>query len=743
MTRLSLKVLLAILLVPSAAPAGSGPELWKSQAGDDPRWARPGLNDSGWPAVPLTATWREQGRQGLDGVVWFRRVVPLDEEARLAAERDQLGLLLGRSTAGGYEAYAGGRWIGRSRGWSSALPFGFPEVFRIPREAVGKGAALSLAIRVRRVGWASDRDPQAAPTGTVFELGSYKALKDRARVAWTDKLLTELPLLVLAALFAAAGLYHLLLFSRRRKQIEHLWFGLLALVFSINTIASTYWIYEITVRRDVAVRLSDLSGHLAAALAIQFLWPFFSRPVSRPLRAYQLSHVALAGFIALWPSVRPVLASSTARWLWLLPLLVASAALIAREVWQGRAESRTIAAGGLAMVAIQGLELARNVLPLPWTLPLAAFGFAAVLVAMGIALSNRFRRVHDELDRLRLDLEAQVRERTRDLEEARDQALAASRVKSEFLANISHEIRTPMNGVLGMADLLARTDLAPHQKEYVKTIEASGRALLALINDILDFSRMESKKLTVERAPFRLEAVIEESLRMIAPLAAERGLALCSSIAPGTPEALVGDRHRTRQILLNLLSNAVKFTPAGEVRVELSARPLEDGLVEAHFAVTDTGIGIAGQDLDRLFTPFLQLDGSASRQYGGAGLGLAISQRLTGLLGGRIWVESTLGRGSTFHFTIVGEAAPASSPRAAERQPAEAGPASRPLRILLAEDQPVNQLVLLAMLESLGHRTGLANNGLEVLRALENETYDVILMDVQMPELDGLETTRR
>lgn len=666
MTRLSLKVLLAILLVSAAAPADSGREPWRSRAGDDPRWARPGFDDSGWEAVLLSSTWREQGREGVDGMVWFRRVVPLDEEARLAASRDDLGLLLGRPVAGGYEAYAGGRWIGRSRGWSAALPFGFPEVFRIPRDAVGEGATLSLALRVRRVGWAADRDPEDAPTGGVFELGSYQALKDRTRVAWTNNLLTELPLLILAALFAATGLYHLLLFSRRRKQTEYLWFGLLALVFSINTTASTYWIYELTARRDLAVRLSDLSGHLAAALAIQFLWPFFSRPISRPLRAYQLSHVALAGFIALWPSVRPVLASSTFRWLWLLPLLAVSAGLVARETWRGGAEARTVAAGGLAMVVLQGLELARNVLPLPWTVSfsLAAFGFAAVLVAMGIALSNRFRRVHGELDRLRLDLEAQVRERTRDLEEARDQALAASRVKSEFLANISHELRTPMNGVLGLADLLAHTDLTPHQKEYVRTIEASGQALLALINDILDFSRMEAKKLTVERAPFSLAAVIEESLGMIAPLAAQRGLALHSSIAPGTPEALVGDRGRTRQILLNLLANAIKFTPAGEVRVELSTRPLENGFVEAHIAVTDTGIGIAAHDLDRLFTPFLQLDGSASRQYGGAGLGLAISQRLTGLLGGRIWVESTLGNGSTFHFTIVGEAAPAPSPRA-------------------------------------------------------------------------------
>ena len=666
------RTLLAVfLLVPAAAAAQApaGAALWRARTGDDPRWASPGFDDSTWPTLPVPATWAEQRLQNLDGTVWFRRAMPLDEEARLAAGRDELGLLLGPPVYGGYEVYAGGRLLGRSRGWASSLPFALPEAFRVPRDAIETGTTLPLALRVRRIGWASDRDPEAAPVGDALTLGSFPALRDRIRVAWTDHLLSELPLLVLAALFAAAALYHVLLFSRRRKQTEHLWFGLLSLAFAVNTAASTYWIYQITVSTAVAMRLSALSGHLAVALAVQFLWRFFSRPVPSWLRAYQLSHVALAGFVGLWPSIRPVITSFTIRYLWLLPLLVIAAVLILREARRGEAEARTIAAGGLVMIALQGIELAKGVLPLPWapSLSLAAFGFAAVLVAMGFALSSRFRRVHDELDRLRVGLEEQVLERTRELVEANEQALAASRAKSEFLANISHEIRTPLNGVIGLADVLATTSLTPSQKEYVEAIQSSGDALLALINNILDFSAAESNRIEVERVPFRLAAVLEESLEKIAPEAELQGLALRSTIAEGTPRALVGDPDCTRQVLLNLLSNAVKFTPQGEVRVELSARLLEEGRIEAHFAVTDTGIGISSRDLDRLFTPFLQLDGSPSRLYGGAGLGLALSQQLAQLMGGRIWADSTPGQGSTFHFTIVGEAARPDPGRAAAR----------------------------------------------------------------------------
>jgi len=738
-------LLLGLLLLSATAgtaqPARDvGHEPWATRTGDDPRWARPELNDSGWRRVPVRSTWQAQGYEGYDGMVWFRRTIALSEEARLAASKNELSLLLGPPAYGGYEAYAGGHRIGRSRGWTTSLAFRFPEVFRVPSNAIGKDGTVSLALRVRRIGWASDLDPDSGPVSMVFILGPHGALVDRLHARWADHLLSELPLLVLAALFGFASLHHLLMF-RRRKQREHLWFGLLALAFAINTFASSYWIYEITVSRGIAVRLSDMTGHLAAALAIQFLWTFFSRPILTPLRSYQLSHLALAGFVGLWPGLRLVVISGTARSLWLIPLLAVAGAVVVREAWRGDAEARVIAAGGVIMILFEVGDLARNVLPLPWSfdLSLPPFGFGALMVAMSLALSYRFRRVHDELDRLRFRLEDEVLERTRDLANARDEALAADRAKSEFLANISHEIRTPMNGVIGMTELLACSSLTPEQQTHLKAIQVSGRSLLTLLNDVLDFSRLESQSLTVERSPFRLRTVLEDCLEIMAPLALGKGLSLHSSIAQGTVEGILGDQHRTRQVLLNLLSNALKFTSKGGVEVTLSSRPSEDGPVEVRFSVADTGPGIADRDLGRLFVAFQQLDGSSSRPHGGAGLGLAISKRLTELMGGTITLETAPGQGSAFHFTITGEPTPLAPPQASELSPRP----HSPLRILLAEDDAINRIVILGMLKHLGYEADSLENGIDTLQAIVRKTYDVVLMDIQMPGLDGLEVTRR
>ncbi|HWW61903.1 MAG TPA: 7TM diverse intracellular signaling domain-containing protein, partial [Thermoanaerobaculia bacterium] len=283
------KLVLAVLLLPVSLRAE-----WAMHKGDDARWARPDFDDSAWPRASVLSTWREQGLRNYDGVVWYRGVVRVDGD----------GLLLGPPVYGGYEAYADGRLIGRSRGWSTALPFAVPEVFRVPRDAVRGDGTVRIALRARRIGWASDLDPDSGPVSATLTPGAYAALLDRVSVRWMHHLMSELPLLVLAVLFVLVGLHHFLLYARGRKQGEHLWFGCFALAFALNTFASTYWIYEITGSRGIAARTSDMTGHLAAAFAIQFLWTFFGRRMSRVVRGYQLSHVALAAFVTLWPDDR-------------------------------------------------------------------------------------------------------------------------------------------------------------------------------------------------------------------------------------------------------------------------------------------------------------------------------------------------------------------------------------------------------------------------------------------------------
>ncbi|HET9211941.1 MAG TPA: ATP-binding protein [Thermoanaerobaculia bacterium] len=335
---------------------------------------------------------------------------------------------------------------------------------------------------------------------------------------------------------------------------------------------------------------------------------------------------------------------------------------------------------------------------------------------------------------------------SRDLRRQRDRAEEASHSKSEFLANMSHEIRTPLNAVLGMMSLLSETPLSPAQREYVTTARGSGAALLAVINDILDVSKIEAGKLEIETAPFVLRECLEEAIAILTPKAEGKELALRCRVADGVPAAIESDAARLRQILVNLLDNAIKFTPRGEVSLEAEPGPERDGLAEIRFAVRDTGIGIPEDRLERLFKPFSQADSSMSRLYGGTGLGLVICRRLAELLGGRMWVESAPGQGSTFFFTLRGRPALALPSRSTPETAELAGPrlAERlPLRILLAEDNSINQRVGLLLLERMGYAADVAGNGIEVLEALRRQPYDLILMDVQMPGMDGLEAARR
>ena len=329
------------------------------------------------------------------------------------------------------------------------------------------------------------------------------------------------------------------------------------------------------------------------------------------------------------------------------------------------------------------------------------------------------------------------------LEAAEAEALKASEAKSAFLAMISHEIRTPMNGVLAMTDALSRADLGPDQARQTALLKRSGEDLMTLLNDVLDISRIEAGKLEIERQPFDLPELLTDLRALWTPAAADKGLDLVLTVAPGLDAHRLGDPTRLRQILGNLISNAVKFTKSGGVA--LSARPGEapDTVV---FDVADTGIGMTPEQQARLFQSFSQADASIARRFGGSGLGLSICSQLAGLMDGAITVDSDLGSGSTFRLTLpLPVTAP---PAAAEPPPAEAPAPEAPaslagLTVLVADDHPVNQAVARAILEAVGARVAVADNGAAALASLQSAPADLVLLDLHMPVLDGRETARR
>ncbi|MEM1177072.1 MAG: ATP-binding protein [Acidobacteriota bacterium] len=712
------------LLADDAGPTGEGGDRergvttvlnlegpWRFLPDDDLDYAEPDFDDRSWPSISLPTGF---GRTDAESsFAWYRRTVELPTTLR----RYGLGVTIGKVDSA-YVLYADGVELGGV----GALP---PEprlnydrhgTYALPPSMLEDGEVV-LALRV----WKSPvtRSTVGGVHAGPLRLGPIDTLVHLEHHA-------ELLPLFLSGWFLLLGLAHFELFRRRPAHKGFFWFACLSTAFALYGFLITQWRFELSDRFVLMKEIEHGLLYLILAGFIQLVWPLIGLRIGPALRGMQVLNLAV-GAVALLPGLR--LNIVLLPW-WqglMLVVIVTGSVIVIRAAWNRHPEAQTMAVGavGASAAFLHDAAVDRGYLHNP---RLTSLGFAFLITCFIVSLGRRFMRIEAEVEALRRS------------EEAADRA---NQAKSAFLANMSHEIRTPMGGILGASELLGRdAGLGETQRHRVGMIHDSAAALLGIVDDVLDFSKVEAGRLELERAEFPLIQTLTGALELMQPRAEAKGLHFAWSLDERLPEHVLGDPLRLRQVLLNLLGNAIKFTERGSVDVRVTGTPRPGRRMRLRVSVRDTGIGLEPAEQERLFEPFTQADASTTRRFGGTGLGLAISRRLVELMDGELEVESTLGEGSTFSFTC--RLAPVD--REPTGPPMTAPPAAGrhgDFEVLVAEDNPINRHLLEAQLDELGYRYRSVENGVEAIRALDDAHFDLVLMDCQMPELDGYAATER
>ncbi|MBI4747074.1 MAG: response regulator [Acidobacteria bacterium] len=735
---------------------------WKFQPGDNSTWADSRFDDSAWKEISTTESWVKQGYAGYSGYGWYRLKVQLLTDQVPTAPQHSFAITLTPPRTSEGEVFIQGHTVGN---WGKSPPPLFsldrlegPQVFSVPPELIPADGVLVIAVRFFWSPQAAQYFPrQGGFQGGRFQLGETTLLAELAIAHKRNRLINHLPQLIFAAIFVVAGLYHLLLFWRRRQLREYLWFGLILLASAINNLALTPWA-EFLLPPFVGNILTNCTLYLVFMCMVPFTLSFLGLGLNRLAYIVEAALGLCFALTLLFPaSIVTNPRAATVDFCLLMSVMVGCLGLVIRESWRGNREAQTILFGGSIATLVEVYLLLAPIGILPFFI-LQYVGLAVFMFSMAAALANRFNRVYSELDVLNQELEQKVETRTHELAvangqletaveqlreseasalKAKAEAERANRAKDIFLANMSHELRTPLNSVLGFAQVMNRKANRPAEdREHLSYITHSGEHLLGLINDVLSIAKIESGRLTLTEQPFDLRELVSSLQDVFRLQVSDKGLKLQVEISSNIPTLVRGDAGKLRQVLMNLIANAVKFTRQGSVTVRIDAQ--DTGF---RFEVADTGIGMAPEEVEKLFQPFSQVGELAGKEQG-TGLGLAISRNLVQLMGGEIQVESQPGAGSIFSFWLP-LAAETSASNSVQQRVTGLAPNQPHWRILVVDDRLENRRVMEAFLKTVGFDVQTAGSGEQALETCAVNRPDMMFLDLRMPGMDGFEVVRR